>query len=137
MSGGILFHKGSLHLFPVSISGGPITQTEKDALAMLIRGVVADLSTRELDIGQIHIHWLHFESLEDYLKALQGYGGIDLGGAMYSRKKFGLPGEWVDGPRNAEYDLLTDVPGATPEERRAFLLTEAAPTQGDPQGLGD
>eukprot|EP01045_Picozoa_sp_COSAG04_P020078 COSAG04_NODE_2018_length_4992_cov_2.675455_1_plen_854_part_00 len=129
MGGGVAFVEGSLHLFPVSIAGGSITQAEQEQLTTLIRGVIADLSTRELDLGSIHIHWLHFESLEDYLKALQGYGGIDLGGAMDSRKNFGLPGEWVDGPRNAEYDLLTGVPGATPEERRAFLLTAAAPTQ--------
>ena len=48
-------------------------------------------------------------SVEDYLKALQGYGGIDYGGAMQANKKFDLPGRWVDGDYNPEHDLLKGV----------------------------
>lgn len=124
---GAIFNKGSRHVFAISVSGGPVTQTEKTALPGLLRGVIADLSTRDLDIKDTYIHWLHFETLDEYLMALQGYGGIDLGGLMDSRAMFGLPGEWIFCERNAEYDLLTDVPGGTLDERRAFLMTVAAP----------
>jgi hypothetical protein len=48
---------------------------------------------------------------------------------MQSRSKFDLPGEFVDGDYNAEHDLLKHVPGATPEARRAFLLSPPAPNQ--------
>eukprot|EP01046_Picozoa_sp_COSAG06_P016243 COSAG06_NODE_1069_length_10828_cov_22.835493_11_plen_490_part_00 len=116
-------------VFAVSLSGGAITQTEKEALPGLISGTVADLSTRDLDIGQIKIEWLHFEDLDSFLKCLQGYGGIDYAGAMLERSKFDLPGEFVDGDYNAEHDLLKHVPGATPEARRAFLLSPPAPSQ--------
>jgi hypothetical protein len=116
-------------VFAVSLSGGAITQTEKEALPGLISGTVTDLSTRDLDIGQINIEWLHFEDLDSFLKCLQGYGGIDYGGAMAQRSDFDLPGEFVDGDYNAEHDLLKHVPGATPEARRAFLLSPPAPNQ--------
>ena len=116
-------------VFAVSLSGGAITQTEKEALPGLISGTVADLSTRDLDIGAINIQWLHFEDLDSFLKCLQGYGGIDYGGAVQQRKNFDLPGEFVDGDYNAEHDLLKHVPGATPEARRAFLLSPPAPSQ--------
>ena len=69
----------------VSLCGGPITGTEKVTLPGLINGTVADLSTRDLDIDELRIKWLHFESLDDFLKALQGFGGIDFGGAMDQR----------------------------------------------------
>jgi hypothetical protein len=117
-------------VFAVSLSGGSaITQTEKQALPGLISGTVADLSTRDLDIGPIRIGWLHFEDLDSFIRCLQGYGGIDYGGAMLQRSKFDLPGEFVDGDYNAEHDLLKHVPGATPEARRAFLLSPPAPSQ--------
>eukprot|EP01045_Picozoa_sp_COSAG04_P012402 COSAG04_NODE_834_length_9992_cov_54.919786_5_plen_1490_part_00 len=128
IGGGVGFNQHSLHVFATSISGGTITQTEKAALAGLIRGVTADLSTRAMGLGNVFIHWLHFDSLEDYLKALQGYGGIDLRSVL-SRSNFGLPGQWIDGPYNEEYDMLKHVPGATLEERRAHLLTAAEPDQ--------
>jgi hypothetical protein len=121
-------------IFAVSISGGAISQTEKQALPGLISGTVADLSTRDLDIGAISIKWLHFEDLDSFLKSLQGYGGIDYGGAMNQRKSFDLPGEWVDGDYNAEHDLLKHIPGATPEARRAFLLSPPAPSQAQLDG---
>jgi hypothetical protein len=40
------------------------------------------------------------------------------------RRQFDLPGQWTDGPRNEQYDLLKDVPGETPEARRAYLLSD-------------
>jgi hypothetical protein len=126
---GIAFAAGCRTTFAVSISGGPITDTEKFALPGLINGTVADLSTRDLDLGELSIQWLHFQSLEDFLKALQGFGGIDFGGAMKQRQKFNLPGQWIDGDYQEQYDMLKGVPGATPEERRAFLLAPSAPDQ--------
>ena len=71
-------------------------------------------------MGGVNIRWLHFETLEDFLKALQGYGGVDFGGDMHARQDFGLPGQWTDGPYHEAHDLLKGVPGATPEERRAI-----------------
>ena len=127
--GHVVCPSGSRTTFAVSISGGPITGTEKVALPGLINGTIADLSMRDLDIGELTIQWLHFESLEDFLKALQGYGGIDFGGAMKQRQKFDLPGQWIDGDYQEKYDLLKGVPGATPQKRRAFLLAPAAPDQ--------
>ena len=122
-NGNVLVSEGTSVAFPVSISGGSVSQAERDALPALISGVVADLTTRDLDIGHVRLTWLHFDTVEHYLKALQGYGGIDIGGAVRERKHFDLPGLWVDGPYDAKYDLLKDVPGDTPEERRAFLMT--------------
>eukprot|EP01044_Picomonas_judraskeda_P013626 COSAG03_NODE_2078_length_3151_cov_4.109764_2_plen_556_part_00 len=126
--GGILIPKGGRVAFAVSFSGGHVTQTERRALPRLINGTVSDLSARDLDLGSVTIVWLHFETLEDYLKALQGYGGIDYGGDVVERSKFDLPGRWIDGPYNAAHDLLRGVPGATPEERRAFLLAPQPPS---------
>ena len=124
-----MFAAGTRTVFAVSISGGAITQTEREALPGLINGTVADLSARDLDVGGVRVEWLHFESLDDFLKALQGYGGVDYGGVMYDRKNFDLPGQWVDGDYQEQYDMLRHVPGATPEARRAFLLEAAAPSQ--------
>lgn len=121
---------GSRTLFAVSLAGGTVTQTEYKALPRLISGTVADLSTRDLELGGITVKWLHFESFEDLVKALQGYGGLDYGGDMSDRQKFGLPGRWVDGPYNEAHDLLKGVPGATPAERRAFLLAPQPREQG-------
>ena len=115
--------KGARVVFAVSISGGSITQTEKAALSDLINGTVADISTRALNIGDVRIEWLHFETLEEFLKALQGYGGVDFAGTLPANKNFNLPGRWVDGDYDPEHDLLTNVPGTTLEERRAFLRT--------------
>ena len=126
--GGIVIPKGGRVAFAVSFSGGHVTQTERRALPRLINGTVSDLSARDLDLGAVTIVWLHFETLEDYLKALQGYGGIDYGGDVLERRKFDLPGRWIDGPYNAAHDLLRGVPGATPEERRAFLLAPQPPS---------
>ena len=126
--GGILIPKGGRVAFAVSFSGGHVTQTERRALPRLINGTVSDLSARDLDLGSVTIVWLHFETLEDYLKALQGYGGIDYGGDVLARRDFDLPGRWIDGPYNAAHDLLRGVPGATPEERRAFLLAPQPPS---------
>ena len=72
-SGTLYFPPGTRTLFAISIGGGTITQTEKKALAGLIQGAVADLSTRDIDIGDVHVHWLHFDLFEDFLKALQGF----------------------------------------------------------------
>ena len=126
--GGVAIEKGGRVAFAVSFSGGHVTQTERRALPRLINGTVSDLSARDLDLGSVTIVWLHFETLEDYLKALQGYGGIDYGGDVYQRRAFDLPGRWIDGPYNAAHDLLRGVPGATPEERRAFLLAPQPPS---------
>ena len=126
--GGIVIPKGGRVAFAVSFSGGHVTQTERRALPRLINGTVSDLSARDLDLGSVAIVWLHFETLEDYLKALQGYGGIDYGGDVVARRDFDLPGRWIDGPYNAAHDLLRGVPGATPEERRAFLLAPQPPS---------
>eukprot|EP01043_Picozoa_sp_COSAG02_P058574 COSAG02_NODE_7314_length_3069_cov_2.031650_1_plen_465_part_00 len=128
-SGSGFWAEGTRTAIAVSISGGPVTQKEKAALPDMISGTLADLSTRDLDIGDIKILWLHFESLEDFLKALQGYGGVDVAGDMFMRNSFGLPGRWVDGSYDEQDDLLTNVPGDTPQERRAFLLTALTPTQ--------
>ena len=48
----------------------------------------------------------------------EGYGGLDYGGAMLLRQNFDLPGQWVDGDYQEQYDMLRQVPGATPEARR-------------------
>ena len=128
IGGGIAIAKGGRVAFAVSFSGGNVTQTERRALPRLINGTVSDLSARDLDLGSVTIVWLHFETLEDYLKALQGYGGIDYGGDVLARRDFDLPGRWIDGPYNAAHDLLRGVPGATPEERRAFLLAPQPPS---------
>eukprot|EP01046_Picozoa_sp_COSAG06_P080093 COSAG06_NODE_27436_length_593_cov_0.981781_1_plen_139_part_01 len=77
-----------------------------------------------MDIGQVKICWLHFDTFSDYVKALQGYGGLEYAGPITQRNELDLPGEWVDGPYKPEFDLLKHVPGATPEARRAFLLAQ-------------
>jgi hypothetical protein len=127
-AGNMFLEKGTRTVFPVSISGGPITKAEKAALCPIFTGVVADLCTRDVDVGVTNLRWLHFETFECYIKALQGYGGIDFV-QLHQRSKFDLPGQWVDGDYNSEYDLLIDLPGATPEERRASLLEAYAPEQ--------
>ena len=65
------FARGSRHVMAASISGGNITQAEKRKLNELINAVVSDVSTREIDSGQIQVYWLHFETVDDFLKALQ------------------------------------------------------------------
>merc|ERR1719453_1384478 len=37
-------------------------------------------------------------------------------------QSFDLPGEWRDGEYNEAHDMLRDIPGATPDERREYLL---------------
>lgn len=83
-----------------------------------MNGTVADVSARDLDIGgPVNLH------REDFLKWMQGFGGIDLSGVMRADKDFDLPGQWIDGGKyRPEYDLLKSVPGATAKDRRAFLL---------------
>ena len=56
-------------------------------------------------------------------------------GDMKRRNIFDLPGKWVppsgpvaEWPYNEQHDLLTEVPGHTPEARREYLL---APPQSD------
>ena len=113
----------------VSLSGGPVTRVEKSLLPRLIAGVVADLSTRELDIGGVEIKWLHFEAVEQLLSAMQGFGGVDPM-RMSNSWKFGEPGQWIAGEaQNMEHDLLATVPGATAAEKRQYLLAERQPTQ--------
>ena len=108
--------------FAVSLSGGPITQVEKEALPKILSGTVADISTRELDLGgEVKVVWLHFETLEDFLKALQGYGGIDLR-EVDQRNKFGLAGEWKDGDYKPEHDLLTGGKAGGPDQHRSWLM---------------
>jgi hypothetical protein len=100
----------------------------------LIAGVVADLSTRDLDIGLVRVVWLHFETVEQLLRALQGFGGIDVN-RTYNSWKFGKPGRWIEGDvHHAEHDLLASVPGATPAARLEHLLARREPTQ---KQLGD
>eukprot|EP01047_Picozoa_sp_COSAG01_P078576 COSAG01_NODE_14573_length_1435_cov_2.514585_1_plen_414_part_01 len=107
----------------VSVSGGPITQVEKAKLGeTVIGGVIADLTSRDLQLGAVQILWLHFETCEDLLKAMQGYGGIDLL-RMSNRWDFAQAGEWIQGEvYREEFDLLRGVPGESPEARRAYLL---------------
>ena len=120
---------GTRTVVVVSISGGPVTSVERRLLPQLIAGVIADLSTRDLDIGGVEIKWLHFEAVEHLLLAMQGFGGVDPV-KMWSRWKFGEPGQWSPGSvQNAAHDILADVPGATALERRQYLLAERQPTQ--------
>lgn len=122
--GGIRIAQGSRTVFAISISGGAISRTEKAALPNLINGTVSDLSARTLDIGSVRIEWLHFETVDDFIKAMQGIGGIDFAGAAYHCKSFDQPGRWTDGAYNSQFDLLQDVHGNSPEEvRRNILLT--------------
>ena len=54
-SRGTIVAAGTRTVFAVSISGGAITQTEREALPGLINGTVADLSARDLDVGGVRI----------------------------------------------------------------------------------
>ena len=120
---------GTRTVVVVSLSGGPVTRVEKRLLPRLIAGVVADLSTRELDIGGVDIKWLHFEAVEQLLSAMQGFGGVDPN-RMANSWKFGEPGQWIAGEaQNMEHDLLATVPGATAAEKRQYLLADREPTQ--------
>eukprot|EP01049_Picozoa_sp_SAG25_P012220 SAG25_NODE_1616_length_2665_cov_3.756430_2_plen_469_part_00 len=119
---------GQRFLFVVSIAGGPITQAEKSEILSLMCGAQADLSTREVNVGEIFMYWLHFETVEEFIKALQGYGNIFLHG-ISMRNSFDEPGRWSDGPYSPQHDLLRGVPGDTPEERRQYLLQPLAPSQ--------
>eukprot|EP01049_Picozoa_sp_SAG25_P000966 SAG25_NODE_37_length_19691_cov_19.319467_6_plen_447_part_00 len=123
---------GSRIVFAFSITGGPVTQTEYGLLGNLIDTTVADLSTRELDLGTVWILWVHVETIDECLKALQGYGGIDVT-QIHQNRCFCRPGKWTDGPYNEAFDLLKGVPGATPDDRRAYLTQLHAP---DPTKLG-
>ena len=114
-------------IIAVSISGGPITQTEFGLLPSVIAGLVSDLTTGDLAIQGVRVLWLHFDRVEDLLKALQGYGGIDVSNAVDSNR-FDKPGRWSDGPYNEDYDVLRGVPGDTPDERRAYLMQERRPS---------
>jgi hypothetical protein len=112
-----------------SISGGPITRVEMSLLPGLIAGVVADLSSRDLEIGAVRAVWLHFETVEQLLRALQGYGGIDVF-RTFDSWTFGEPGQWIEGDvQHAEHDLLASVPGATPAARLEHVLAQREPTQ--------
>jgi hypothetical protein len=112
-----------------SISGGPITRVEMSLLPGLIAGVVADLSSRDLEIGAVRAVWLHFETMEQLLRALQGYGGIDVF-RTFDSWTFGEPGQWIEGDvQHAEHDLLASVPGATPAARLEHVLAQREPTQ--------
>ena len=120
---------GTRTVVVVSLSGGPVTRVEKSLLPRLIAGVVADLSTRELDIGGVKIEWLHFEAVEQLLSAMQGFGGVDPV-RMVRSWAFGEPGQWLAGEaQHTEHDLLATVPGATAAEKRQYLLAERQPTQ--------
>ena len=120
---------GTRTVVVVSLSGGPVTRVEKSLLPRLIAGVVADLSTRELDIGGVSIKWLHFEAVEQLLSAMQGFGGVDPV-RINSSWTFGEPGQWIPGEaQHMEHDLLATVPGATAAEKRQYLLAERQPTQ--------
>ena len=114
----------------VSVAGGPITAAEKAKLGeTVIGGVIADLTSRDLQLGAVRILWLHFETCEDLLKAMQGYGGIDLR-RMANRWDFAQAGAWIPGEvYRGEFDLLRGVPGETPEARRAYLLARRDPTR--------
>ena len=54
------------------------------------------------------------------------YGGIDMQSG-HTRMAFGLPCQWRDGAYDPSSDLLNEVPGDTPEERRAHILGSAGP----------
>ena len=126
---GVVAAAGTRKVVVVSLSGGPVTRVEKSLLPRLIAGVVADLSTRELDIGGVSIKWLHFEAVEQLLSAMQGFGGVDLN-RMSNSWDFGEPGQWIAGEaQHTEHDLLATVPGATAAEKRQYLLAERQPTQ--------
>eukprot|EP00928_Gymnodinium_smaydae_P066466 TRINITY_DN49476_c0_g1_i1.p1 TRINITY_DN49476_c0_g1~~TRINITY_DN49476_c0_g1_i1.p1 ORF type:complete len:510 (+),score=45.57 TRINITY_DN49476_c0_g1_i1:50-1579(+) len=117
-------------IFAFSVAGGPITQTERKLLPGLISGCVADLSTRQLQMGGLKVWWIHFKSMSELVRALQGYGGFDFLAAA-RRQGFGLPAEWQDGPYNEKYDVLQKLPGNSPEERRNSLYKRWEPTPGE------
>lgn len=85
-------------VFAVSISGGPITQTEKKLIPGVISGVLSDLATRNVGQAKYTIFWVHFESYADFAKALSGYGKLDYQQYVKWRCLSGLPCEWLDGP---------------------------------------
>jgi hypothetical protein len=118
------FAAGERIIFLISLTGGSVTQTEYKLLPGLIGSTLADLSTRELDLGRMHVFWLHFETAEQCIKALQGYGGVDMMTVQMSNA-IGIPGSWTDGPHDSTWDLLHKVPGSWPDERREQLLSVA------------
>ena len=124
----IMWPAGNRFTIAVSFSGGFITQTERAALPDVFSGTMADLSTRELELGgPIYIYWLHFENTEDFIKALQGYGGVNPQ-QMYRDMPFGKPGVWVDGAQNSTYDLLRQR-GVSSDARRGALMVDQSPSQ--------
>ena len=127
---GKCYDKGGRHVIAVSIHGGLVTRTEREALPALINGVISDVTTRNLVLGNVNIHWVHFDTVQDFLKCMQGFGGIDFGGAMNRDQKFDMPGKWTDGGEyRKNYDLLNmdELHGETPEARREFLLAPPPP----------
>eukprot|EP01043_Picozoa_sp_COSAG02_P021129 COSAG02_NODE_1064_length_14845_cov_137.957616_2_plen_454_part_00 len=124
--GGLYFDVGCRITFAFSIAGGTVTQTEHRLLGELISTTVADLSTREIDLKSVYLYWVRFECINDCLKALQGYGGIQLS-PVRDANMLGKPGSWTDGPYHATFDLLKSVPGSTPDERREYLMQERLP----------
>lgn len=113
--------KGERVAFVVSIQGGPVSNAEFHEIPAMMRGTIADISSRHVD-GEWALFWLHFQNISDLIKALQGYGGIDIYDYWQNRRPFNLPGEWRDGEYNQKYDLLRSLPGAKPEDRRQKLL---------------
>ena len=81
---------GTRTALALSVSGGPITRAEKAKLGeTLISGVAADLSSRDLTLGNVKILWLHFETCEDLLvhAAAGGVGiaAVQVGKALGAR----------------------------------------------------
>eukprot|EP00928_Gymnodinium_smaydae_P063931 TRINITY_DN47399_c0_g1_i1.p1 TRINITY_DN47399_c0_g1~~TRINITY_DN47399_c0_g1_i1.p1 ORF type:complete len:366 (+),score=70.53 TRINITY_DN47399_c0_g1_i1:78-1175(+) len=92
-------------VFAVSISGGPITQTEKSLIPGVIAGVLSDLSTRNVAQRKHYVFWLHFETFADFARALSGHGTLDYKQFTKWRAVSGLPCEWIDGPAAEDGNL--------------------------------
>jgi len=118
---------GSKVLFAFSIAGGIITQTEFGLIPGILQAVKSDLCTRNIDsLTSIIIIWVHFDCITHLVRALAGFGTIDLWSIMNGAIPMKQAGVWTDGDYDVDGDLLLEsgVPGTTPEERVDFILNE-------------
>eukprot|EP00928_Gymnodinium_smaydae_P072806 TRINITY_DN5609_c0_g3_i1.p1 TRINITY_DN5609_c0_g3~~TRINITY_DN5609_c0_g3_i1.p1 ORF type:complete len:445 (-),score=15.18 TRINITY_DN5609_c0_g3_i1:182-1516(-) len=102
--------KGTKIIVAISILGGDISQVEYSLIPGLIAGTIADLDSRNFNLGNLRVYWIHFRTIQDVVKAFQGYGRIDVEAYNSCLRLLQEPAVWEDGPRDPRFDLLHFLP---------------------------
>eukprot|EP01043_Picozoa_sp_COSAG02_P010073 COSAG02_NODE_348_length_24081_cov_19.231007_19_plen_208_part_00 len=129
---------GSLNLILVTVKGGVFSDAAQDDFPTVLGEfvhweILNRMREEKNEFLTAHFYWLHFDFLEDLIKALQGYGGFHINGCISygggsPLASIGTPSDlkpisWTDGEQDIEHDLLEKLPyEGDAQAQRKYLL---------------